>query len=188
MTDPRLLDAVTLRHFGITEHLAALAHVLSAYPPPHWTDAVRSEILAGIGQPDCDNVLAASFLGVPHRIQTAELAEVMRIRIVLSDLNSSSTENLGEAESIFLADKFNGKFVTDDYVAYEFAQKRLGHCRVLDTVDLLREMVVTGYFKSSEAQQVADAIRNSGRSLRRGHPSTFTPEYFELEPEHPRDP
>lgn len=182
MTDPRLLDAVTLRHFGITENLAALAHILSAYPLPYWTETVRSEILAGIGQPDCDNVLAASFLGVPHQIQTTELAEVMRIRIVLSDANSGSAENLGEAESIFLADKLNGIFITDDYVAYELARRRLGHCRVLDTVDLLREMVVTGYFKSSEAQQVADAIRNSGRYLRRGHPSTFTPEYFEPEP------
>jgi len=181
MTYPRLLDAVTLRHFGITEHLAALEHVISAYPPPYWADAVRSEILAGIGRPDCDNVLAASFLGMPHQIQTTELAEVMRIRIVLSDRNSSSTEHLGEAESIFLADKFNGSFITDDYAAYELARRRLGHCRVLDTVDLLRETVVAGYFKSSEAQQVADAIRNSGRSLRRGHPSTFTPEYFEPE-------
>jgi hypothetical protein len=179
MTSPRLLDAVTLRHFGITEHLAALEHVLSAYPLPYWTDAVRSEILAGIGQPDCDNVLAASFLGVPHQIQTTELAEVMRIRIVLSDLNSRSAEDLGEAESIFVADKFNGTFITDDYAAYDLARRRLGHCRVLDTVDLLRETVATGYFKPSEAQQVADAIRNSGRNLRRGHPSTFTPEYFE---------
>ena len=181
MTYPRLLDAVTLRHFGITEHLAALEHVLSAYPLPYWTDAVRSEILAGIGQPDCDNVLAASFLGVPHQIQTTELAEVMRIRIALSDGNSRSAEHLGEAESIFLADKFNGTFITDDYAAYDLARRRLGHCRVLDTVDLLRETVATGYFKSSEAQQVADAIRNSGRNLRRGHPSTFIPEYFEPE-------
>jgi len=55
MTDSRLVDAVTLRHFGITEHLATLKHILSAYLPPYWTDAVRSEILAGIGQPDCNN-------------------------------------------------------------------------------------------------------------------------------------
>lgn len=179
MTNPRLVDAVTLRHFGITERLEVLKHVLLPYPPPHWTDTVRSEILAGIGQPDCANVLAASFLGPPHQIPTAELAEVLKIRIVLSGGKSHSTENLGEAESIFLADKFNGVFITDDRIAYDFASQRLGHCRALDTVDLLREAVATGYFESSEAQQVADAIRNSGRMLRRGHPSTFTPEYFE---------
>src|ERR1700691_4696822 len=121
MTGPRLVDAVTLRHFGITEHLAALKHVLSLYPLPYWTDAVRSEILAGIGQPDCDNVLAASFLGTPHQILTTDLAEVMRIRIALSDGKSHTTEHLGEAESIFLADKLNGSFITDDYAAYELA-------------------------------------------------------------------
>jgi hypothetical protein len=179
MANPRLVDAVSLRHFGITEHLAALKHVLFAYPVPYWTDAVRSEILAGIGHPDCDNVLAASFLGTPHQILTTELAEVMKIRIALSDGKGRPTEHLGEAESIFLADKFNGAFITDDRAAYDLASRRLGHCRALDTVDLLREAVAIGYFKSSEAQQVADAIRNSGRMLRRGHPSTFTPEYFE---------
>jgi hypothetical protein len=174
-----LVDAVTLRHFGITEHLVVLEHILSAYPLPRWTETVRSEILAGIGQPDCNNVLAASFLGTPHQIATTEMAEVMKIRIALGGRAGRSTEHLGEAESIFLADKLNGAFITDDRVAYDFARRRLGNIRVFDTVDLLRQTVATGYFKSSEAQQVADAIRNSGRSLRRGHPSTFTPVYFE---------
>src|SRR5262249_34587039 len=135
-------------------------------------------ILAGNGQPDCDNVLAASFLSVPHQIATADLAEVMRIRVALGGGTGRSTEHLGEAESIFLADKFNGAFVTDDYAAYDLARRRLGDCRVLDMVDLLREAVATGYFGPSQAQQVADAVRNSGRKLRRGHPSTFTPGYF----------
>jgi hypothetical protein len=179
MTDPRLVDAVTLRHFGITGHLTLLKHVLSPYPPPYWTETVRSEILAGIGQADCDNVLAASFLGVPRQIRTTELAEVIKIQIALSSGKSRGSEHLGEAESIYLADKLNGAFVTDDYAAYVLAGRRLGHCRVLDTVDLLRETVVTGYLTPSQAQQVADAIRNSGRSLRRGHPPTFTSKYFE---------
>jgi hypothetical protein len=181
MSGPRLVDAVTLRHFGITEYLGVVEHVLSPYPPPHWTETVRSEILAGFGlsQPGCSNVLAASFLGTPHQIPTTDMAEVMRIRIALGGGSGNSTKDLGEAESIFLADRLNGTFITDDRVAYDFALRRLGNIRVFDTVDLLRETVVTGYFTSSEAQQVADAIRNSGRSLRRGHPSTFTPKYFE---------
>jgi hypothetical protein len=179
MTDPRLIDAVTLRHFGITEHLALLKHILSPYPQPYWTETVRSEILAGIGQADCDNVLAASFLGAPHQIRTTDLAGVIKLQIALSSGKSRGCEHLGEAESIFLADKLNGAFVTDDHAAYVLAGRRLGHCRVLDTVDLLRETVVTGYLTPSEAQQVADAIRNSGRSLRRGHPPTFTSKYFE---------
>jgi hypothetical protein len=40
-------------------------------------------------------------------------------------------------------------------------------------------MVATGYFEPSEAQHVADAVRNSGRKLRWGHPSTFNPDYFQ---------
>jgi hypothetical protein len=182
MRDPRLVDAVTLRHFGVTGHLTLLERTLSPYPPPYWTETVRSEVLAGIGQVDCDNVLAASFLGVPRQASTAELAEVIKIQIALSALSGGKrrgSENLGEAESIFLADKLNGAFVTDDYDAYILAGRRLGHCRVLDTVELLRETVVAGYITPSEAQQVADAIRNSGRSLRRGHPPTFTSKYFE---------
>jgi predicted nucleic acid-binding protein len=179
MIGPRLLDAVTLRHFGVTEHMGVLKHLLSACPAPYWTDAVRGEILAGIGQPDCNNVLSASFLGRPHQILIADMVEVMRIRIALSDRKSRPAEHLGEAESIFLADKLNGSFITDDFAAYELASRRLGDCRVLDTVDLLRETVVTGYFTASEAQQVADAIRNNGRRLRRGHPLTFTAKYFE---------
>lgn len=181
MIGPRLLDAVTLRHFGVTEHMGVLKHVLSTCPAPYWTDTVRSEILAGIGQPDCNNVLSASFLGTPHQILVADMAEVMRIQIVLSEGKGRRrpAEHLGEAEGIFLADKLNGSFVTDDFAAYELASRRLGDCRVLDTVDLLRETVVTGYFTASEAQQVADAIRNNGRQLRRGHPLTFTAKYFE---------
>jgi len=179
MTCARLVDAVTLRHFGITERLGALGHVLSRYPPPRWTEAVRSEILAGWGQTDCNNVLGAAFLGVPYQIQTGELVEVIRIRVALSNGMGGSAGHLGEAESIFLADKLNGAFVTDDRGAYDFARRRLGDRRVFDTIDLLREAVASGYFGPSEAQQVADAVRNSGRSLRRGHPATFTPRYFE---------
>lgn len=176
---PRLLDAVTLRNFGIVEHLGVLKHLLSAYPSPYWTETVRSEILAGIGQADCDVVLGASFLGSPYQTAEGDLVEVMRIRIALGGARSGANQHLGEAESIWVADKLNGTFITDDHAAYEFASQRLGNSRVLDTVELLRESVVTNYFTSNEAQQVADAIRNNGRKLRRGHPQTFTAEYFE---------
>jgi len=102
----------------------------------------------------------------------------MRIRVALGGEPGRPTEHLGEAESIFLADKLHGAFITDDRAAYDFARRRLGDRRVFDTVDLLREAVASSYFTLNEAQQVADAIRNSGRKLRRGHPSTFTPNYF----------
>lgn len=180
MTEPRLIDGVTLRHFGATEYLSILRQLLEPCREPYWTEAVRSEILAGSGQMGCDNVLSSGFLGVPYQVATSGLAEVMRIRIALSDGTGPSTKNLGEAESIYVADRLNGIFVTDDNAAYEFAWRRLGLCRVLDTVDLLRESVKTGIANASEAQQIADAIRNTGRKLRRVHPPTFTIEYFEL--------
>jgi hypothetical protein len=156
-----------------------LEYLLSANPFPRWTETVRSEILAGIGQPECDNLLAAPFLGAPHQIEVIDLAEVVKIQIRLGGGIHHPTAQLGEAESIFVADRLNGSFVTDDYAAYDFARRYLGDARVFDTIDLLREAVATGYMTGSEAQQVADAIRNSGRKLRRGHPTTFPPRYFE---------
>src|SRR5215470_9999491 len=123
MTFPRLVDAVTLRHFGVTEHLAVLEHVLSPCPQPRWTQTIRNEILAGFGfgQPGCSNVLSASFLGEPHEIATADLAGVMRIRVALGGEPGRPTEHLGEAESIFLVDKLHDAFITDDRAAYDFA-------------------------------------------------------------------
>jgi hypothetical protein len=167
---------VTLRNFGIVEHLGVLEHLLSEHPAPYWSETVRSEILAGIGQPDCDIVLGASFLGSPYQLAQSDLGEVMRIR---TQLGGGAGQNLGEAESIWIADKLGGAFITDDYSAYQFASRRLGNCRVLDTVALLRESVTTKYLTASEAQQVADAIRNCGRKLLRGHPQTFTAHDFE---------
>jgi hypothetical protein len=178
MTSPRLTDAVTLRHFGCIERLSVIEQVLDRYPLPRWTESVRSEILAGIGQPECNNVLAATFLGDPATIELADMAGVLKIRVALDDGTRHSMAHLGEAESIYLADKLGGAFVTDDNAAYDFARRRLGDRRVLDTVELLREAVAIGVLTAGEAQQVADAIRNSGRKLRRGHPSTFTPAYF----------
>jgi hypothetical protein len=179
MSEPRLIDAVTLRNFGIVEQLSVIEAVQAVYPPPYWTEAVRSEILAGIGRPDCDNVLATSFLGTPHKIEAVDLPEVLRMQIALNYGITNRTAHLGEAESIRAADRLNGTFVTDDYAAYDFARRRLGHCRVYDTVELLRESVSIGHLTTSEARLLADAIRNTGRRLRRGHPATFTPNYFE---------
>lgn len=132
-----------------------------------------------MGRHDCDVVLSAAFLGLPHEIPLAALPEIYRIQVALSSgRRPAGAQHLGEAEGIYLADKLNGEFVTDDNAAYDLAVKRLGPARVLDTVDLLRECVKHREMTASEAQHVADAIRNSGRSLRRVHPFTLTAEYF----------
>jgi hypothetical protein len=72
----------------------------------------------------------------------------------------------------------NGAFITDDAEAFAFAERRFGSNRVLDTIELLRESVAADELEPSEAKQVADAIRNSGRHLRAGHPPTLTSQYF----------
>jgi len=182
---PRLFDGVTLRHFGIIDAMSLIEVGVDRRPEPRWTDTVKSEVLAGIGLPDCDAVLAAGFLGQPYEVGTDDLIEVFTLRTALRDLSHDASDDpsrdLGEAETLFAADTLNGDFVTDDSAAYDFARRRLGSNRTFDTVDLLREAVAHGDMTSYEAKQVADAIRNSGRHLRRGHPATLTSAYFETE-------
>jgi hypothetical protein len=134
-----------------------------------------------MGCPECDAVLEATFLGAPYEIAPEDLAAVFRLQVALSGGYNPSDpgRDLGEAESIFVADKLNGAFITDDAAAYDYARRNLGSNRVFDTVDLLREAVRDGELTSSEAQHTADAIRNMDRHLRWGHPPTWTAEYFE---------
>jgi hypothetical protein len=132
--------------------------------------------------PECAAVLASSFLGQPFEASLSEQAAVFRLRTAIrgasDDEDDDPSRDLGEAESIYAADKFHGVFITDDSSAYDFARKKFGANRVMDTVDLLREAVACGELSPSEAQHVADAIRNSGRHLRWVHPSTLTADYF----------
>jgi hypothetical protein len=125
-------------------------------------------------------VLQAGIIGNPHEVEMQDLKEVFRIRGALSLNETESLEHLGEAESIFLADRLNGAFITDDTAAFAFAETNLGDNRVLDTVDLLREGVAEGDMTAHDAKLKADAIRNCGRHLRSGHPWTLTPDYFEI--------
>ncbi|SRR6266568_2280488 len=177
---PRLVDGVTLRHFGIIDTMSLLEARVARCPGPRWTETVWSEVLAGIGRPECDAVLAARFLGQPYQVSVDDLEGVFRLRIALRDQSDDGdrARDLGEAESIFAADRLNGDFVTDDGAAYDFARRRLGSNRVFDTIDLLREAVAQGEISPGEAQHMANAIRNSGRHLRRLHPPTLTADYF----------
>jgi hypothetical protein len=178
MAHPRLIDAVVLRHFGAINRMAVLGERLVHHSPPHWTGAVHEEVLSHYEDDDCKAVLEADFLGNPFVVPMTELSEVFRIRRALSTGHDSPERHLGEAESIWVADRFNGAFVTDDYEAFAFAEKRLGDNRVLDTVDLLREAVAARELQAGEAKQIVDAIRNLDRHLRPGHPPTITADYF----------
>lgn len=180
MTGPRIIDAVTLRHFGCIERMSILALRTQDRPLPRWVDAVKEEIWNCMGLPECDAVLSSGFLGQPYEIPLAEFRSVYELQVALNDLQEpAGIKHRGEAESIHAADVLGGDFVTDDNDAYDVAVGHLGPARVFDTVDLLREAVARGELGSSEAQHVADAIRNSGRHLRYVHPATLTAADFE---------
>jgi hypothetical protein len=178
LSEPRVIDAVTLRHFGVVDRMDVLERRLAGYPRPYWTLGVQSELLDAAGLDECANALAAPFLRNPYVVPPEGLTEVFMLRRALTVDEHDRREHLGEAESIWVADHLNGAFVTDDHDAFAHAAKNLGGNRVLDTVTLLREAVAADELSAGEAKQIADAIRNSGRHLRAGHPPTFTEDYF----------
>jgi hypothetical protein len=180
MTLSYLCDAVTLRHFGTIGRLDILAARCSYLDPPHWTQAVADEIreAAQLGYPGCQAVLTATWLSTPMAPDHEDLQEIIRLQIGLNDGRRPPIAHAGEAEGIYFAKKIGGCFVTDDNGAYDFAERRLGRGRVLDTVDLLREAVVYGDLDDGEALNIVNMIRNSGRSIRRIHPNTLLRNYF----------
>jgi hypothetical protein len=180
MTDPYLCDAVTLRHFGTIRRLDILELRHGHLDPPHWTQAVADEIRVAAGNdPGCSVVLAASWLSTPVVPEPSHLRGILQLQIGLNDGRRPPTAHAGEAEGIYFAQKLGGRFVTDDNGAYDFAVRRLGPGRVFDTIDVLRDAVASGEMNSGEALNVANAIRNSARSLRRVHPNTLLRRYFE---------
>src|SRR5580700_7722846 len=123
MTLSYLCDAVTLRHFGTIGRLDILAARCSYLDPPHWTQAVADEIrdAANGGQPGCQAILAASWLSAPIAPEHEELKEIVLHQIRLNERRRPPTAHAGEAEGIYFAEKLEGRFVTDDNSAYDFA-------------------------------------------------------------------
>lgn len=180
MTIPCFYDTVILRHFGTIGRLDILEARCSYLDPPHWTQAVADEIweAAHLGQPGCRDILAANWLSDPIAPGQDELKAIVMFQIRLNEGRRPPTAHAGEAEGIYFAQKLDGRFVTDDNGAYDFALNRLGKGSVYDTVDLLREAVSYGDISSGEALNIVNLIRNSGRSIRRVHPNTLLRGYF----------
>lgn len=145
MTTLRLYDAVTLRHFGTIGRLDVLEARCKYLDPPHWTQAVADEIgrAANSGQPGCREILAAKWLSPPIEPLVQDLRAIVLVQIGLNDGRRPPVAHAGEAEGIYFSEKRGGRFVTDDNGAYDFATRRLGVGRVLDTVDVLREAVLS---------------------------------------------
>lgn len=180
MTIPCLYDTVILRHFGSIGRLDILESRCSYLDPPHWTQAVADEIreAADLGQPGCRAILAATWLSDPVVPEHEDLRRIVLIKIGLNEGRRPPTAHAGEAEGIYFAERLGGRFVTDDNGAYDFALRRLGRGWVYDTVDLLREAVSYGDMDDGEALNIVNAIRNSGRSIRRIHSNTLLRGYF----------
>jgi hypothetical protein len=143
--------------------------------------AVADEVEQGaaIGYAHAGRVRAAGWLGDPREPTAAELKAVFAIHVGLNEGRRPPVDHVGEAESIYFADKLGATFATDDNEAFDFARNRLGAARVLDTVSILRDAVAMGEMRANEAAGIAESIRSAGRHLRRLHPTPAPAAYFD---------
>jgi hypothetical protein len=165
---PLLYDAVTLRHFSACSRLDICERVHADRPTPRWVEEVEREIKAAISfSPECSAIVASSWLGQPMAPTGAEeLDGIYRLQVALGNGKEPPTRHAGEAQSIFFAGMFGGSIATDDGAAFNFAERRLGVGRVVDTVDILHDAVDSNIISRSDAAAIVAAIRGSGRSLR----------------------
>ncbi len=177
-----LHDTVTLRHFAAVERNNILEKRHADKPEPRWSDTVQHEIAdaAKHGTKHCDDILQWEWLGEPACPDANEMKKVHQIRIALAKLDDPSHAHLGEAESIFYAEKTGGQLATDDAAAYEFAKTRstLGPGRVIDSITILRAAVADGDITADDAAQVAEAIEAAGRFFRPEHRRPRNASYF----------
>lgn len=187
---PVLYDAVTLRHFASVSRMDILEDCYGNRPEPRWTRTVQEEIKSAANQQvqHCISILQETWLGEPATPTRAENRAIIRLQSSIR-LQSGLTESedpphahLGEAQSIFFAEKHQGQFATDDNAAYEFAIQRplLGAENVIDSIDILREAVAMSKTTDVEADQIANDIEATGRHLRRVHPRQRGPYYFSI--------
>jgi hypothetical protein len=166
---PVLLDAGLLSTFAAAEALDVLESRVQSSSHPLWTYEVRSELLRGATwSTHCVAVLQASWLGEPHEAQSDDLKHILRYRTALGGDHPS---NLGEASSVYWAEQLNGRFATDDNAAYDWAKRKLGVGRVIDTVDILREAVAMDEISAERASIICQLAFDQDRSLRRIHPA-----------------
>jgi hypothetical protein len=150
---------------------------------PSWTEAVHGEISriartrTGPERTQCRYVLGQDWLGEPVSPMADDQLGIMELWIALSPGDAPPTHHAGEAQSIYFAAQLNAIFATDDNAAYDFAQRKLGQDRVLDTVDFLRIAVGAEVIDAEDAAELAQTMRTAGRNLRRVHPDPISPAY-----------
>ena len=180
---PVVHDAVTLRHFAVVGRLDVLQTCHGHRPEPRWTEGIHTEIKSAQHEVDshCADILRATWLGPPAEVTAAELADVYRLQVGLNDGRQPPTGHRGEAEAIYFAEKLNGQVATDDNGAYEFARRRssLGPGKVIDSIHILRTVVANGDLTASEADRIANAMEDAGRSFRPIHRGPKGADYFD---------
>ena len=181
---PVLYDAVTLRHFAVVSRMDILKTCHAHRPEPRWTTSVQKEIAtaANKGVHHCIMILQEPWLRRPVSPARADTREIISLQstLMLPEDHPYPHAHLGEAQSIYFAEKHQGQFATDDNAAYELARLRLrlGIENVVDSVDILREVVALNKITAQEADQVANDIEAAGRHLRRVHRRARGPNYF----------
>ena len=173
-----LYDSVTLRQFAVAGIIEVLASCHAVKPLPRWTDGVRSEIHRAFStgfEPHCRSILDCSWFDEPVVPGTSEHKNIYKLWVGLNGGKEPPIDHYGEAESIYFAEKLNGQFATDDNAAHDFAKRRMGPGRVIDTIDILRDAVALGEIRSQEAVRVVTTIRGAGRYLRSCHAADLKP-------------
>lgn len=185
LSGPVLHDTVTLRHFASVLRLDILQSLHGHRDLPRWTQTVQSETQAGVnaGEDYCQDILDASWLDMPYAPEEGELARVFTLQAAMNGGKhpAKANQNLGEAESIFVAEKYHGQFATDDAGAYDFAYRHLplGPVQVIDTIDILRFAVASGEMTTAEAKQTSDDMEAAGRIFRPEHRQPRDESYFQ---------
>lgn len=174
-----LYDAVSLQHFAAAEALGSLELIHASVGPACWTEGVAREVdrAAANGNDWCISIQECVWLGTPLSADddVATLIAIIGLQGALGD----HRRHTGEAESIHIAMSLKAVFVTDDGVAHHFAQQKLGRRYVLDTCDVLADGVHRGIVTAREASDIACAVSDAGRHLRRGRPRHPGHTYFE---------
>jgi hypothetical protein len=177
-----LHDAVLLVSFAAIDKLNVLQDRHGHHDAPRWTGFVVTEVAKGVevGQTYCSRLIDAKWLGPAQETQTdTDLKAVFRYRAALGGVEP---KNLGEAESVFWAERLQARFATDDGPAYDWAVRKLGPTRVIDTVMILRDAVSSGELRPGEAVELCEAMRSfqpAPRYLRTVHPDPLHARDFE---------
>jgi len=131
-----------------------------------------------LGNRECSAILSATWLGSPVIPDSRDLKRIFSIQVALNDGRTPPTGDAGEAESIYFADRYGATFATDDNAAYDFAQRRLGAARVIDSIYILQDAVAMGNITAADAASVAESIQRAGRHFRQVHPAILRPSHF----------